>query len=219
VHPNTIHGRWYIVKQTWLVVSSLSCVALACVLGSVGGWLLYVPPPTQSRPTVTDWMQGLGTIVGVLASVAAVLIGVLVLRNERDDLRRAEQETVLRVPRAVMHTSVAPGWAGTRRLRDIAVRVDNYGPEPIRRLVIVLRSEPDDMDIIMPLVNFLPPGDHVRPEVVYEPHGVEVLSPMEQNNLVVTLRFLDLAGREWERVNNGEPTRPTSPLPAITALL
>lgn len=192
----------------------------------------YTPPPSQEPPKVTDWMQGWGNIVGVAAGIlAALFTGLLLLHERRQakvaqvdaaearrdakreraeaaaDRARVEADRVeaLKLPaRAVVHGSKVSisGQPSLGLIAQINVSVFNFGSGPVRRLEVSITSREGDETIDLDPIDVFGPGHEVARRS-FSPHQRE--SPFIVKAHDIRLRFIDVNGRSWVRVNNGEP--------------
>lgn len=85
--------------------------------------ITYVPPQGTEAPKVTDWMQGWGSLAGVLAGAAAAVAAAWLLLHERQQARDAQaqlreerSEAALAVPRAVQFSKFKSEVYNTREI-------------------------------------------------------------------------------------------------------
>lgn len=118
-------------------------------------------------------------------------------------------EKRLEVARAVLVVRVSPLVIEGQGLQQINVRVKNYGAQPIRRIraALELREGRGRYELSRSVIG---PGS--SDELIHK-----VSPPLAVTGLptwhvaepsaayIVTLCFVDSHGREWERVDNGEP--------------
>ncbi|NES29896.1 hypothetical protein GCE86_24655 [Micromonospora terminaliae] len=215
----------------WLLAGCVVCGLTAVALLTVVVSMTYEPPPGIEPPKVTDWMQGWGSLAGVVAgAVAAVAASWLLLherqqaREAREQLRQERVEAEKMAARAVQHRSLlATMWlasSGEARL-SIGMTVTNYGAEPVRGVVAIVGSTRVTNVWVLHVGEVIGPGDERPASGRFELPAVLVppdkrLSPWGEDRMpdsFVTLRFFDSRGREWERTDNGTPERALRPLP------
>ncbi|MDG4787285.1 hypothetical protein O7626_15325 [Micromonospora sp. WMMD1102] len=213
--------RWLPWLLTGCVLSGVAAfVFLAFVVS-----MAFDPPAGTEAPKVTDWMQGWGSITGVLAGAAAAVAAAWLLVHERQQAREARKqlreeraEAEKTAARAVQHRSVKATVSRTengKRLLTFSVTVANYGAEPVRGVSALLSSVERPRGYILRVGEVIGPHSELRASAKWPlPDGPEPRrSGSELQPAFVTVNFFDSAGREWVRVDNGEPARGTLDLP------
>ncbi|MBQ1061374.1 hypothetical protein [Micromonospora sp. C41] len=192
----------------------------------------YHPPSGQEPPKVTDWMQGWSSVVGVIAGLgAAILTAGLLLHEVRQaaiarreavearaeatreraeaaaDRARIEQERLdaMKAPARAVFTS-GLGFSGRvdfGYLSNLNVTVSNYGPGHIHRVAVKVVSARDEASLN--LIQVIGPGGqaasaskHFHPDALLP--GIAA-----KDGTRIEVRFIDVNGRSWIRVDNGEP--------------
>lgn len=149
-------------------------------------------------------------------------LAVVQLQEERKERARQIQEAKLQAPRAVLVTRIGPGMQGRGKLAQVAVGVQNFGTQPIRRVsaLVRVRATHEAFGVRIPLLG---PGE-ARTSAWNCAHGQAVDVPVDEAPVwdldtdpvfwSVTLNFIDATGLAWNRDDNGEPYEvPTAELP------
>lgn len=180
--------------------------------------VVYRAPTGEEQPKVTDWMQGWGSIAGVVAGLAAAGAAAWLLMHERQEAQRARAELAaeradaeLVGPRLVVATDPVLYMYDETSAHEVAVTVRNFGPMPILRVFVVVSLFPGAEEMRPPPANVIPPLSGERRFVagfeddpIKLPHSDQVL--ISQSAKVV-LYFTDAAGQGWRKTKNGQPEK------------
>lgn len=173
-----------------------------------------------AEPTVTDWMQGWGSIAGVVMAALAALFTGLLLRHEARVRREEKADSEVAQARLVFgevlegdptQNSTGDSLAGRQPLRVFGVR--NYSTAPIFSIHVGVRlpraSAPrlGDLDASF--------GKPVVPAGAshFEPSD-ELVPPPSIDAFEVTVWFVDASGAAWRRTGLDDPVRIRWDLPA-----
>ncbi len=212
-------GR-HISKARAMLFASCAVLVLMLCLGAPVGLSLFMHEPgaTTDRPKFTDWLQAWGSVggigAGLLAAGAAGWLLLVEIRNARTTEYRYQAEraeAALAAPRAVLVTRVHSGVVDEPVGPDfdverLTVAVSNFGPHPVRRIIVTVRL--DDRRATFPVIGTVAPNATEQTQITHS-EGAEVGDQVGE----IVIRFLDLVGQEWERVDGGEPQHPVVPLP------
>ncbi|MBQ0982243.1 hypothetical protein, partial [Micromonospora sp. M61] len=135
----------------WIARRMALWITVSVVLVLTSMWVIsasYRAPVGEDQPKVTDWMQGWGSVFGVVAGLAAAGAAAFLLLHERQRAAASERQiaeeradAVLNVPRAVV---AAPaqfkinGGGDDKHLGEVVAAVHNYGSNPIRNVAVVV---------------------------------------------------------------------------------
>ncbi len=215
------------------LIASAACAAVAVIACLLVLGLTYRGP--AERPKITDWMQGWASIAGGVGGVvAAVFTGALLLfeirraRQAEEDARQARAEAAAeraqaaadraRVDAARAEALVlparavllgSPGVSGQPSLgliSEIALPVHNFGSGPIRQVRITISSTADEGLLELKPIEVLGPGATQTASQRWTPQ-TRASGVITNTGVSIAVRFIDLNGRSWERINNGEPRR------------
>ncbi|MFI7429938.1 hypothetical protein ACIBPB_23355 [Micromonospora sp. NPDC049836] len=165
-------------------------------------------------PKVTDWMQGWGSLAGVLVSTLAVIITGFLLRHEMRARREDTEDREAAQARLISTSLGLPDVGPDGYVDRVIVTLKNYSAAPIYDLSAELRESTirDPDGFIGIAVTGSPwhfesrvlPGDEIemtyRFEVELDPGDLTVFG-------CVFIRFTDAAGLPWERVGTAPPVR------------
>jgi hypothetical protein len=170
-------------------------------------------------PSVTDWMQGWGSILGVILSGLAVIFTALLFRHERN-MRREEKADadaaqarlvvgrIIKISRDLEHGVEASEGSG----RAVVWKVKNYSSMAVFNVEVWI-DETWDFGPTVDFLNTEEKHDVVEDELlgVTTPRDpIEERYPggdfdLSKYNISVT--FTDANGLRWERTNFNEPER------------
>jgi hypothetical protein len=218
--------------RTRVIAWGVQVTVLVCAL-IAGCALAYQRSSSGEKPSAADWMQGWGTIYGLVATtIAAIVAGgvyfetVKAAREAEANRKADDREALLLAPRAVLVTRIGPGMQDKRKLRDVEVSIQNFGSQPVRRISAMVTVNnflagptATQIGVRVPL---LAPGEAQSRTWNCKDQPIEV--PVDEAPVwdldtdptfwSVTINFIDAAGRAWNRVDNGEPFQvPTHVLP------
>lgn len=149
----------------------------------------------------TDFYAALGSMIGGIAGVLAVVIaGLLFWRESRNRRNDKYEESVARA-RLVVVRLTRPGVTHATRGK-VRYEATNYGTEPIHDLrIMVYRRSDRTTEVASARLDLLPPKDPV--------YGtVEVSEQYEGEPIKIFFAeaaFNDADGYMWARVDNGQP--------------
>lgn len=210
-----------------------SGAALILAFAAIAVWIstTYDPPPGANRPNLADWLQAWGSMAAVLAGLGAVIATVLLLRHEiratrlahvqaareraeaaldrqrvddeRRDAEKAQARTIV-VSEVIYHSG------GSDTLVRILARIENCGTGPILNTQVwaVDRSAVEPLEPFM-LENcgVLGPGGQYPLDAAVSPPIPQFFAAggRRRRQLVLEIRFVDMYGRRWSRLDNGQP--------------
>ncbi|MBG6066356.1 hypothetical protein [Micromonospora ureilytica] len=163
-------------------------------------------------PTITDWMQGWGSILGLLVSTGALIFTGLLLRHEiavRREEKADDQAAQARLIIPRLHGAEFKGEQG-RALTAVKWVVQNHSEAPV--MAVLVRVYPKGA---------FDRGRYHKAKYVLEPHAKqdgwwelpEVIPwPPEQiepplGGLSIDAQFVDSSGLQWRRVRLHPPQR------------
>ncbi|MBQ1009439.1 hypothetical protein KBX53_00390 [Micromonospora sp. M51] len=208
----------------WLLTILAACLVTVLSVIAVRLSVTYEPPRGTEPPKITDWMQGWGSLAGVLAGAGAAVAASWLLVHERQQSREARVEAEQVGARAVQYSSLfGTMWrspSGGARL-SINFKVTNYGPQPARRVVAVARCPRAPHIWVIFVAEILEPHDSCGGSGMFElPDALLPPTPLTSmgidnflTDISLTLRFFDFNGREWQRTDHGDPVRAREPVP------
>ncbi|MER5335150.1 hypothetical protein [Micromonospora sp. NPDC002717] len=80
-------------SSRWIILAGCGIFGIGAItLGLSTLSVAYEAPPGAERPKVTDWMQGWGSVIGVISAIIAAALTALLLIHEMGEARRARAE-------------------------------------------------------------------------------------------------------------------------------
>ncbi|WP_433796111.1 hypothetical protein [Actinoplanes sp. CA-252034] len=152
----------------------------------------------QESPTITDWLQGIGTILAAPIAAIAVLLTVRTLRSEIRLRRDAEATAARLVLPDVTTISMSRG-----RPTAITWTVNNHGTAPIFDVRARIRAGERhvDSDLALSVVT-----QHAEQEIVLPEQG-GMPGHLNLDGLSIEVTFTDAAGLVWQRRDRRIPER------------
>jgi hypothetical protein len=173
------------------------------------------PVLLTEQPSPTDWMQAYGSVLGsVIAAVAAVASIVAVVYSRRLFMheiaaRRAERLDAEAAQARLVLSAVCFKGDGSNRME---VTVWNHSAAPILDLELDLLLRDTGTEISNyydPLGRLIMPAEEFT-DVIDGPGMQEIEVPPDRfphEVISVRTRFVDAAGRRWQRTDRDEPVR------------
>ncbi|MDG4784010.1 hypothetical protein O7614_30600 [Micromonospora sp. WMMD961] len=209
----------------WFIASALLAGGSMWFIAAI-----YRAPAAEEQPKVTDWMQAWGSILGVVAGLAAAGAAAALFLHERRRSEQAErqlieerEEAALNAPRAVVATPARFGTFGgdsDAHISEVVLTVHNYGSNPIRNLAVIVTLPKDGRHLILPHHEGLGPGDKHDFRQRYQA-GLRVPGPWSpiMGRAPVTVCFIDHTNQAWQRTSDGGVERTSVPYPFLEEAL
>lgn len=156
-----------------------------------------MPPAT---PNVTDWMQGIGTVVGALAAIGAFIYAVRAYRGQAKELtdltKERRREADERRREQVSQVFV---WWEQDTPDTITYRIRNRSPYPIYTVVVQVHHDglPKEQQAAIP---HLLPGEE---EEFYPDFSPAVLEQFRRCTRIVVAEVTDAAQNRWHITSQG----------------
>jgi hypothetical protein len=171
------------------------------------------PVLATEAPKITDWMQGWGSIAGLVMSTLAVLLtGLLfrheirVRREERQDSEAAQARLVLPL---LLHFS-NQAESGSGEYESIEWEVTNHSPAPILALAVELRLR-EYLSAVVSTENIIPVvSGRFEGSFRFEGPFWNSFGQHPSKIFSLAIQFTDADGRDWVRVDHEPPRRVTS---------
>ncbi|MDQ7910782.1 hypothetical protein RB614_40455 [Phytohabitans sp. ZYX-F-186] len=205
---------------------SVSVLALA-VAGTALAFAAvdYQPPQGTEPPKITDWMQGWGSVVGVVAGLLAAVFTAGLLVHEMREARlaradaaeereqgRRDRELLAEERRdaeaAQARAVVVGNFRGGDEVHDersvyvVRVHMANYGTAPILDVRLHLHT-PSGYRYLVERADVLGPGEPWPQDWVLQ--ATERVRVLNGSRAVVS--FTDVHGRRWSRDGRSQPER------------
>ncbi|MFI7279906.1 hypothetical protein ACIBOV_06535 [Micromonospora chersina] len=201
-------------RKVWLLIAgSASLLLLALILLAAAVSAAYRPPAGQDPPKVTDWMQAWGSVYGVLAGLAAAGAATALLMFERGQAREARAQLDAERAKAELSAAralvVVParfstvGHDGREYIHDARVDLYNYGPTPMRHLVVVFMLPEDGQEIAIRALDLLMPGQQRQIEHHFD-KGLQVSGSWKLTGRpAARCYFMDANNKAWCMTSSG----------------
>jgi hypothetical protein len=171
------------------------------------------------QPTITDWLQGIGTTAGTIFAAVAAFAAIMLFRHEIKVRRHDEADKQAAQARSVFVTfeevtSADPQVGGLILPRDddkLVASVDIY-IHNLSDAVIADASwkatRTDTNDVILRMGNdILGPGEKSGMRCTLNPPQLWRLETHPPDLFRFDLQFTDARGLRWRRVNREQPVR------------
>jgi hypothetical protein len=161
-----------------------------------------------ATPTLADWLQGWGTVVGSsFSAVAAIAALALYWREVKYRNHDAEEITALQA-QGVLVTIETP--SRPQRLDSIELIAHNFSDQVILSLYVRLYRRDFRQEVTWLSSDVFPPGGRWVRQITLDPVMICDRPEHPPELFEFHIWFTDARGRNWHRVDRQQPVRITS---------
>jgi hypothetical protein len=159
----------------------------------------------MNNPTLADWLQGWGTVVGSIFSAVAAIAALALYWREVQNRALDSKESAVRQAQGMLMTIETP--SRPEQLVTIEVVTTNFSDQVILSLYTRLYRRDTRQEVTWFSSDVFPPGFRWVREITLEP-VMKCDRPEHPPELFeFHMWFTDAKGKNWHRVDREQPSR------------